>query len=90
VTLDEAQTLSLRLIYLAVRLNDSDPRDHNVKCRLDPTRCVAGLLFKKGYISDPKGKAKSVWLTDEGAGVSEALFREQLGLRNPYSTSIQA
>jgi hypothetical protein len=37
-------------------------------------------LFEKGYISDPKGKAKSVWLTDEGARLSEELFRKHFGM----------
>jgi hypothetical protein len=33
-------------------------------------------LFEKGMIGDPKSKAKSVWLTDEGAKRSEELFRK--------------
>ncbi|HQT92854.1 MAG TPA: DUF6429 family protein, partial [Candidatus Kryptobacter bacterium] len=33
-------------------------------------------LFEKGMISDPKTKAKSVWLTDEGAKKSEELFNK--------------
>ncbi len=37
-------------------------------------------LFEKGYISDPKGKAKSVWLTEEGAKLSEELFRKHFGV----------
>ncbi len=36
-------------------------------------------LFEKGYISDPKGKAKSVALTEEGMRRSEELFREMFG-----------
>jgi len=35
-----------------------------------------GRLFEKGMIGDPKTKAKSVWLTDEGAKKAEELFRE--------------
>ena len=30
---------------------------------------------KKGMIGDPKNKAKSVWLTDEGLAESERLFK---------------
>ena len=37
---------------------------------------VLDLLHEKGYIGDPKGKAKSVALTDEGVKKSEELFRE--------------
>ena len=32
-------------------------------------------LFQKGYIQDPKGKAKSVLLTDEGLRRSKELFQ---------------
>jgi len=32
-------------------------------------------LFQKGYIHDPKGKAKSVVLTEEGLKRSEELFK---------------
>jgi hypothetical protein len=37
-------------------------------------------LFEKGYIYDPKGKAKSVVLTEEGRERSAALFRQHFGL----------
>jgi hypothetical protein len=33
-------------------------------------------LHEKGFISDPKGKAKSVLLTDEGLAEAERLFEE--------------
>ena len=33
-------------------------------------------LHKKGLISDPVGRAKSVVLTDEGLGKAERLFRD--------------
>ena len=33
-------------------------------------------LFEKGLIDDPRGKAKSVWFTDEGLKRAEALFNE--------------
>jgi hypothetical protein len=35
-------------------------------------------LHEKGYISDPANKNKSVWLTDEGAKLSEELFEKLL------------
>jgi len=37
-------------------------------------------LFEKGYICDPKGKVKSVVLTEEGSEKSRELFRQQFGL----------
>ena len=33
-------------------------------------------LYEKGYISDPKSKAKSVALTDEAVKLSESLFKK--------------
>jgi hypothetical protein len=44
---------------------------------------ITDHLFEKGYISDPKGKAKSVWLTDEGARLSEKLFRKHFSVEGP-------
>lgn len=37
---------------------------------------VTDRLFQKGFIGDPKGKAKSVIVTEEGARRSEELFRQ--------------
>jgi hypothetical protein len=31
-------------------------------------------LYEKGYISDPKSKAKSVWLSEEGLRRAEEMF----------------
>ena len=39
-------------------------------------------LHKKGFISDPVGRAKSVVLTDEGLAKAERLFRD-LFAKNP-------
>lgn len=36
-------------------------------------------LHEKGFISDPVGKAKSVWFTDEGLEKSEQLLRQLFG-----------
>ena len=33
-------------------------------------------LYEKGYISDPKSKAKSVALTDKAVKLSESLFKK--------------
>ena len=40
---------------------------------------VMDRLFRKGYILDPRGKAKSVVLTEEGLARSERLFAELFG-----------
>ena len=36
-------------------------------------------LYEKGYISDPKSKAKSVVMTDEGYRKAEELFQNLFG-----------
>jgi Domain of unknown function (DUF6429) len=36
-------------------------------------------LHVRGFISDPKSKAKSVVLTEQGARVAEELFRRHFG-----------
>jgi len=41
---------------------------------------VMNRLYEKGYIDNPKSKAKSVPLTEEGARLSEALFRKHFGM----------
>ncbi len=37
-------------------------------------------LHEKGYISNPKGKAKSIVLTEEGVKRSEELFKTYFGI----------
>lgn len=37
-------------------------------------------LHEKGYIGNPKTKAKSVTLTEEGERLSEAFFRKHFGV----------
>lgn len=39
-------------------------------------------LHEKGYISDPKSKAKSIVLTEEGLKLAEELFEKHFGLSN--------
>lgn len=41
---------------------------------------VLDRLHEKGYISSPKSKAKSVALSEEGAILSEQLFKKHFGL----------
>jgi hypothetical protein len=37
------------------------------------------VLYRKGWIADPKGKAKSVVFTDEGARLAQDLLRRHFG-----------
>ena len=40
---------------------------------------LMGILFEKGWISDPVGKQKSVYLTDEGAKLAEQFLERHFG-----------
>jgi uncharacterized protein DUF6429 len=42
---------------------------------------VMDQLHQKGYISDPAMKNKSVWLSDEGAKLSEELFEKLFAVK---------
>lgn len=44
-------------------------------------------LFEKGYIGDPKSKAKSVILTNEGRELSEKLFFKYFGKKEQTGKS---
>jgi hypothetical protein len=37
------------------------------------------VLYQKGWIADPKGKAKSVVFTDEGARLAQDLLAQHFG-----------
>ena len=43
-------------------------------------------LQAKGFISDPRSKAKSVWMSEEGALRSQELFDQYFGLRGDPRT----
>jgi Domain of unknown function (DUF6429) len=43
-------------------------------------------LHQKGYISDPANKNKSVWLTEEGAKLSEELFERLFAATSRHDT----
>ena len=42
---------------------------------------VMNLLFERGWIQDPHGKAKSVVLTDTGLALAEKLLLKHFGRR---------
>lgn len=71
---DKVDEMALALLYLT---SFADP---------PVTRAWKGMawevldrLYEKGYISDPKGKAKSVVLTKDGEKLSEELFFKNFG-----------
>lgn len=44
-------------------------------------------LYEKGYVGNPKSKAKSVPLSEEGARLSETLFQRYFGLDRDGSST---
>ncbi len=40
---------------------------------------VMNILFEKGWISDPVGKQKSVWITEEGVELAEQFLEKHFG-----------
>ncbi|MEE4331401.1 MAG: DUF6429 family protein [Wenzhouxiangella sp.] len=41
---------------------------------------LMAVLFEKGWISDPKSKAKSVVLTEEGESLAQKLFEKHFAV----------
>lgn len=73
---DKVDEMVLALLYLTMFKDDFAYRawkghDWNALDR----------LHQKGHISNPKGKAKSVVLTEEGARRAEELFQKHFGLK---------
>ncbi|MFZ1976198.1 MAG: DUF6429 family protein [Candidatus Acidiferrales bacterium] len=64
----------LALLYLTMFEDKSGRRAWKGQDRETMAR-----LHEKGYISDPKGKAKSVVMTEEGARRAKELFEKQFG-----------
>lgn len=68
---DKADEITLALMYLS-----SIREKEGVRAWKTYSWEITDRLFERGWISDPKGKAKSVWLTEDGARKSEELFRK--------------
>lgn len=71
---DKVDEMTLALLYLTTFDDKYGPRawkgfDWDTMNR----------LYEKGFISNPKGKAKSVSLSQEGAKLSEELFKKYFG-----------
>ena len=61
----------LALLYL----NIFDDGDGNIRAWKSFNWDAMDRLFEKGYIDDPKSKAKSVYMSEEGIRRAEELFR---------------
>jgi hypothetical protein len=68
---DKIDDATLALLYLTL--------DRDGRAWKGSDRDTMDRLHAKGLIGDPKNKAKSVWLTEEGAARSERLFNEMFG-----------
>ena len=66
---DKVDEMALALLYLTTFKDQNETRAwKNLAWE------VLDRLYEKGYIGDPKGKAKSVILTEEGEKLSKELF----------------
>jgi Domain of unknown function (DUF6429) len=68
---DKIDRAVLALLWLTLHNGDRAWKGHNWD--------ALNRLFKKDYIYNPVGKAKSVVLTEEGLRESERLFNEMFG-----------
>jgi len=72
---DKVDEIALALLYLT-SFNDG----YGARAWKDMAWEVLDRLYEKGYIGDPKGKAKSVILTEAGEKLSEELFFKNFGI----------
>jgi Domain of unknown function (DUF6429) len=71
---EKADKMALALLYLA----SFEEKPGGVRAWKGMAWEIMNRLHEKGLISDPKSKAKSVWLTEEGAKRSQELFEKYL------------
>jgi len=72
---DKVDEMTLALVYLTTV---KDKHECSAWKTLDWD--TLNRLHQKGYVSDPKSKAKSVVLSEEAARLSEELFNKHFGL----------
>jgi DNA-binding PadR family transcriptional regulator len=68
---DKVYSMTLALLY---RVTTNDKYGYRAWKGFDWD--TMDRLYEKGYISNPKGKTKSVALTEEGERLSAQLFKE--------------
>jgi len=71
INTDRIDDAVLALMYLGMH-------DEGRTCKVFDWEALS-RLHQKGLISDPVGKAKSVWLTDEAQARSRVLFEKLFG-----------
>ena len=70
---DKVDEMALALLYLTMH-------EQGTRAWKGMDWEVMNRLHEKGYIGNPRSKAKSVLLTQEGARLSEELFRKHFWL----------
>jgi hypothetical protein len=73
---DKVDEMALALLYLT----SFEEKGYGPRAWKGMDWEVMNRLHEKGHIGNPKSKAKSVTLTEEGARLSEALFKKHFGL----------
>ena len=73
---DKVDEMALALLYLTT----FEEKGYGPRAWKGMDWEVMNRLHEKEYIGNPKSKAKSVALTEEGARLSEALFKKHFGL----------
>jgi predicted transcriptional regulator len=73
---DDADKEKLAEIALAILWVGAYKDQHETRVWKGMDWDLTDLLFEKGWISDPKSKAKSVQLTEEGEKLSQEFFEK--------------
>jgi hypothetical protein len=73
---DKVDEMALALLYLT-----SFQEEYGTRAWKSIAWEVMDRLYEKGYIGDPKGKAKSVILTEAGERLSKELFLKNFGVK---------
>lgn len=75
---DKVDEMTLALLYL---VTSERQKGLGVRAWKGFDWATLGRLHEKGWIADPKSRAMSFWVTEEGAEKSEQLFKKHFGLR---------
>lgn len=73
---DDADKEKLAEVALAILFLGVHGDKHSTRVWKSLDWDLTDILFEKGWISDPKSKAKSVMLTEEGEKLAEELFQK--------------
>jgi len=73
---EKVDEMALALLYLT----SFEERGHGWRAWKGMDWDVMNRLHEKGYIGNPKSKAKSVPLTEESVRLSEALFKKHFAM----------